>query len=199
MHELIKGYNKKKTEIKNRLKEFTNLNDEDIFYELCFCILTPQSSGKKCWQHVLKLKEKDFRNNNFDPSSLVYPIRFYKNKSKYLLEAKNKFNDISNKIKELNNATELREWLLNNVKGLGLKESAHFMRNIGYRNIAILDRHVLRNLVKHKVIEKTPKSLTKKNYFEIENKFKKFSKEINIPMDELDLLFWSFETGEVFK
>ena len=73
------------------------------------------------------------------------------------------------------------------------------MRNIGYRNIAILDRHVLRNLVKHKVIKKTPKSLTKKNYFEIENKFKKFSKEINIPMDELDLLFWSFETGEVFK
>ena len=38
-----------------------------------------------------------------------------------------------------------------------------------------------------------------KTYFEIENKFKEFSKKVNIPMDELDLLFWSKEEGTVFK
>jgi len=28
---------------------------------------------------------------------------------------------------------------------------------------------------------------------------KEFSKKVNIPLAELDLLFWSEETGEVFK
>jgi thermostable 8-oxoguanine DNA glycosylase len=39
----------------------------------------------------------------------------------------------------------------------------------------------------------------KKNYFEVEDKFIDFSSKIGIPIDELDLLFWSRENGEVFK
>jgi len=89
--------------------------------------------------------------------------------------------------------------LVKNVKGLGLKESSHFLRNIGYRGLAILDRHILKNLHKSNVINELPKTLTPKVYFEIEKKFKDFSREVSIDMDELDLLFWSMETGEVFK
>jgi len=92
-----------------------------------------------------------------------------------------------------------REWLVENVKGYGFKEASHFLRNIGYRELAILDRHILKYLVEFGVIEKVPKSLTKKNYMEIEEKFKQFSGRVGIPMDELDLLFWSLETGEIFK
>ena len=89
-------------------------------------------------------------------------------------------------------------YLVKNVKGLGLKEASHFLRNTGHENLAILDRHILKNLAKLNIIE-LPKTLTPKIYFEIENKFQNFSKEVNIPMDELDLLFWSMETGEIFK
>ena len=66
-------------------------------------------------------------------------------------------------------------------------------------NLAILDRHILKNLVVLGVIKEIPKSLTEKKYLEIEGKFEEFSKKINISMDELDLLFWSAEAGEVFK
>ena len=77
--------------------------------------------------------------------------------------------------------------------------NSHFLRNIGHRNLAILDRHILKNLHKLNVINEIPATLTPKKYFEIENKFIEFSNKVNISMDELDLLFWSQETGEVFK
>ena len=89
--------------------------------------------------------------------------------------------------------------LLNNVKGFGKKEVNHFLRNIGYENLAILDRHILKNLKKHKAIKEIPKSLTDKKYREIGNKFQEFSQKVKIPMDHLDLLFWAQETGKVFK
>jgi N-glycosylase/DNA lyase len=86
-----------------------------------------------------------------------------------------------------------------NVKGLGWKEASHFLRNIGHRNLAILDRHILRNLKRHGVIKSLPKTLTPKRYLVIEQKFMEFSSTIGITMDELDLLFWSRETGEILK
>nr|MDA3837385.1 DNA lyase [Candidatus Delongbacteria bacterium] len=63
----------------------------------------------------------------------------------------------------------------------------------------ILDRHILKNLVIFEVIEKLPKTLNKKVYYDIENKMKILSKKIKIPMDHLDLLFWHKEAGEIFK
>src|SRR5206468_12141266 len=94
---------------------------------------------------------------------------------------------------------KLREEVLNLIPGLGLKESSHFLRNIGVQGLAILDRHILKHLKAHKVIGRIPKSLTPKRYFAIEKKWLKFSKEVGISMDELDLLFWSMETGEIRK
>jgi len=92
-----------------------------------------------------------------------------------------------------------REYLVKNIKGLGYKESSHFLRNIGYSDYAILDKHILRSLEEFGVIKEIPKSLNKKKYLEIEEKMKLWSKEIKIPMDELDLVLWSRKTGEVLK
>lgn len=193
-------YDKRKKEIKKRLVEFSNIRGDDIFYELCFCILTPQSNAKKCDQAISVLKEKDFLNKEFNPELILKSkTRFYKNKSKYLLELKDKFQLILKKLNETKDNKELREWLVKNVKGVSYKESAHFLRNIGYRNLAILDRHILKNLMRFNVINEIPRILTKNKYLEIEKKFYNFSKEIKINMDELDLLFWSMETGEIFK
>jgi len=187
---LKKQYSKRKTQIKKRLNEFSKIKGKDIFYELCFCLLTPQSNAKKCDLAVKKLKENDFLNRNINPVKyLKTNTRFHNNKSKYLLYLKKKYPNIEFE----------RDFLIKNIKGIGLKEASHFLRNIGYRNLAILDRHVLKNLEKLGVIKEIPKSLTVNKYLEIEKKFRKFADNVKIPMDELDLLFWSFETGEVFK
>ena len=197
---LLEEYSKRKDIIKKRLENFSKVAKEDYFYEACFCILTPQSSAKRCWNAILLLKENDFLNQDISPLNyLSGKIRFHINKSKYLIELKQKWPLIQEKLDEINDARELREFLVKNVKGYGYKEVSHFLRNIGYRDLAILDRHILKNLYELNVINELPKTLTPKKYMEIEKKFLDFSKKVNIDMDELDLLFWSQETGEVFK
>lgn len=132
-------------------------------------------------------------------------VRFFRTKAKRLEEVQNKFP--KNKLKKIlienglpNHPIQAREFLLKEVNGYGLKEASHFLRNIGFGSeIAILDRHILKNLVKCGVITSVPKTLSKKNYLEIEEKMKNFCKKHKIPFDELDLIFWSNETGEVFK
>jgi len=93
-----------------------------------------------------------------------------------------------------------REWLVANIKGMGYKEASHFLRNIGLgKGLAILDVHILKNLKRYGVLKKMPASLTKKTYLEIEEKMRRFSKKIGIPLEELDLLLWASETGFIFK
>ena len=180
------------------LKDFKE--NKDHFYELCFCLLTPQSNAYKCDACIQILKDKDFINGEFRIEDILQKhTRFYRNKSKYLILMKTTKDTLFGELSQIKSPRSKREYLVNNVKGLGMKESSHFLRNIGERNLAILDRHILKNLAKLNVIKEVPKYLTKDKYFEIEEKFMKFSKDINIPMDELDLLFWSVETGKVFK
>jgi len=196
MKDLKINYSKNKDIIKKRLNEFSK--NKDYFYELCFCILTPQSQAKRCYEAVKILKQRGFLNNNFNIKPILKTrTRFYNNKARYINELKKKFNFIRKNLKE--NPEETREFLVKEVKGIGYKESSHYLRNIGYRNLAILDRHILNKLKDLNVIKETPKPLTKNKYYEIESKFKEFSKKINIPLDELDLLFWSIKTGEVFR
>ncbi len=193
-------YQQHKIAIKQRLFLFSQVIDaEDIFYELCFCLLTPQTNGKQCWKCVELLKKADFFRKPIDPHLFIKDLRFHNNKHRYLLAAKSQFSLVLQQLRTITDAKILREWFVNNIKGYGYKEASHFLRNIGYRQLAILDRHILRNLQRYNVVKILPKTLTKKHYLAIEQQFLAFSEKIGIPMDELDLLFWSHETGEIFK
>ena len=203
LKELKSNYGNQKSNIRNRLKDFSNVPSSEYFYELVYCLLTPQSSAANADKVINILKDKKFNVRDIDPEPILRQkdcyIRFHKNKSKYLITVKDQFPLIAEQVNGRLTSEETRLWLVKNVKGLGWKESSHFLRNIGHRNLAILDRHILRNLVRLGVLRVFPKTLTAKNYLQIEEKFQKFSMSIDIPMDELDLLFWSMETGEILK
>ena len=194
-----------------RLNEFKKLLEieieEDIFKELVFCLLTPQSKAKICWIAVENLAKQDLLLNG-DINAIAHglkSVRFRFNKAKYILEARRKFMnrnkiDIKQKIGRFKNIIEARDWLVKNVKGLGYKESSHFLRNIGFGNdIAILDRHILKNLKLIGVIEEIPNPLSKTKYIEIEQGFIRLAHKLNIPVSHLDLVLWYKETGELFK
>jgi N-glycosylase/DNA lyase len=113
---------------------------------------------------------------------------------------KQQYHAILQKISTVDSAFEKRQWLAENVKGIGYKEATHFLRNVGLNEgLAILDRHILKNLKKHGAIRSLPRTLTKKKYLSLERRFQQFAEDIGIPIDELDLLFWSNETGEILK
>jgi len=209
MKELLKYYTKRKKEIKHRLQDFKAIykkSDNDIFAELCFCILTPQAKAVVCDEAINRLKRRGLllSGSRRHIRPCLKGVRFPNNKAKYIVAARDflkngKGIDIKNKV-DTKDLLKTREWLAKNIKGLGYKEASHFLRNIGFgRDMAILDVHIMRNLKRYSVIDKPPTPLTKKNYIYIEKKIKEFSKKIRIPMDELDLLFWSKETGIVFK
>ena len=210
MNPLISEYKKKRRQIKKRLAEFEDLRnakDEDIFSELCFCILTPQTKAVYCDRAVRDLDRSGLLfkgNKDVISKRLKGLVRFHNNKAAYLVAAKKFFRNGKNlNIKsslDANNTPRTRDWLVRNIKGLGYKEASHFLRNIGLgKDIAIIDRHVLENLKRYKVIHKIPASISKKTYLDIEDKMKKFCHRIKIPIEELDLLFWSNQTGFIFK
>jgi N-glycosylase/DNA lyase len=208
--ELQALYGERRDAIQKRLREFKivlDQNDDDVFAELCFCLLTPQSSAKTCWAAVSRLKERSLllkgEANEIQPQ--LNDVRFGDSKAKYIVEARARFTKdgklyLKSHLSSFTNLFELREWMVENVKGLGYKEASHFLRNVGLgEEFAILDRHILRNLKRLEVISEVPVSITKKRYLEIEDKLRHFSREIGIPLADLDLLFWSRETGWIFK
>lgn len=201
--ELRTKFDEQKKTIRQRLDDFARIQSDDYFYELVYCLLTPQSSAVNAGKAVEALKDEGLLEKDLEASEILFRkqhyIRFHNTKAKRLREVKENYNQILSKLCNGTTSRELREWLVKNVNGLGWKEASHFLRNIGHRDLAILDRHILKNLKKHKVIRSLPKTLTAKRYLSIEKKFKVFARDIGITIDELDLLFWSNETGEILK
>ena len=204
-------YTSKRQEIRLRLNEFKKIwkkgTKKEIFVELVFCILTPQANGKACWSAVENMIRKGvlFTGDRGQIVKELSSARFIQKKSAYIVEAREKFlidNRVCLKsvISKIGDAYKAREWLVQNVKGIGYKEASHFLRNIGFeQNLAILDRHIVRNLQFVGVIKEIPGSLSKGRYFDIEKRMTEFSKAIQIPMSYLDLVMWYKETGEIFK
>jgi N-glycosylase/DNA lyase len=196
-------FNERRDAIRARLREFSTVPREEYFYELAYCLLTPQSSAANADKAIAALKSVNFLEHDLDATEILsrkqHYIRFHNTKAKRLHELKAKYDQTVAVLCNGMPSRELRAWLVHNVKGLGWKEASHFLRNIGHRDLAILDRHILKNLKRHGVIRTLPKTLTPKRYLYIEQKFKLFADEIAISMDELDLLFWSNETGEILK
>ena len=204
-------YTSKRQEIRLRLNEFKKIwkkgTKKEIFVELVFCILTPQANGKACWSAVENMIRKGvlFTGDRGQIVKELSSARFIQKKSAYIVEAREKFfldSKVSLKsiISQIGDGYKAREWLVQNVKGIGYKEASHFLRNIGFeQNLAILDRHIVRNLQFVGVIEEIPDSLSKGRYFDIEKRMMEFSKAVQIPMSYLDLVMWYKETGEIFK
>jgi len=205
--EIKKIYGHIKNEIMKRNAELKR-NGKSVsrmYKEFLFCQLTPQSRAKTCWEAVKCLiatnaTHSENSENSAEIIKCLGGVRFQNNKSRYIMENKNKFSVLIGLIKSGMVPRKIREWIVQNIKGMGYKEASHFLRNIGMgKNLAILDRHILKNLLYLNVIRHIPGSLGKTNYLEIENKMRTFASEINIPFSHLDFVLWYKETGEIFK
>jgi N-glycosylase/DNA lyase len=203
LQQLKRLHEERREAIQKRLKDFSEVLPSQYFYELAYCILTPQSSAVNAAKAVERLQANSFYNAPFDPELILsqkdFYIRFHRTKARLLLQLRENFPDILDALLESKSSTVLREWLVEHVHGFGYKEASHFLRNIGHRNLGILDRHVLKNLKRFGAIRAIPKTLTRKQYLKLEKQFHRFAETIGIPLDELDLLFWSMETGEILK
>jgi N-glycosylase/DNA lyase len=198
---LKKQHSQKSKDIRKRLKDFRKLKTaekEKKFLELCYCICTPMSNAKKVYGVINEKNRKILLSGkeNEVKDLLRTNCRFHNNKASYIIKAR----DFLNNLEKLPlDGFEARELLIKNVKGISYKEASHFLRNIGYRDLAILDGHIINSLHEIGFFKTNDRPKSPKHYLEMEKEMKRFAKENRIDLDELDLLLWSNKTGEILK
>jgi len=76
-----------------------------------------------------------------------------------------------------------------------------YLRNVGYFGLAIIDRHILSNMVEHGLIteEESRKGVTKRRYHTYEGVLEKVASRLDMEPGELDLYLWYRKTGKVLK
>jgi N-glycosylase/DNA lyase len=177
--------------IRRRLKEFEK--NKNLFSELCFCTLTAGASaesGLKC-QDALKDRFRKLSKGKLQNELKKLGYRFH-NRAEYIRKNQVKIN-LLNQIRKMDSKSA-RQFLVKNFRGIGMKEASHFLRNTGRKNVAIIDRHILRSLGFGDV-----RALTEKKYLEIEKKLEKIAELSGLNLAELDLYLWSDQTGRVLK
>jgi len=202
---------KKKRAIETRLADFRKVgqgSDEAMFEELCFSILAIQSSARSSDAAVRGLVSETLLWSGTEKELarfLRHRTRFHNHKAAYIVRARERFFPdhkprLRKDLDSFASSRAARTWLVDEIDGLGFKEASHFLRNIGRgEDLAILDRHILRNLLRHRVIGRMPKSLTPKRYLAIESRMQDFADAVGVSLAVLDLLWWSRQTGEIFK
>ena len=189
--------------IKKRMEEFEHIgrgSNEELFKELSFCLLTANYSAEGGIRIQREIGD-GFITLSLD--ELARELRrlghrFPKARAEYIVEARRFLPRLREILSSFDDEKALREWLARNIKGLGFKEASHFLRNIGFENIAIVDFHIVDLLVRYGLIERS-RSITKRRYLEIEGILEKIADRANLTLAELDLYLWYIETEKVLK
>ena len=185
--------------IDQRLAEFKALGAADTcqwFSELCFCLLTANAQARKAIAIQQELDSEGFLCLSEQELAAVirkHNHRFHNTKARYIVQAR-AYWCIKDTLSAMT-SMQAREFLVQHIQGLGYKEASHFLRNTGSSDVAIIDRHILKFLVRYNYISCIPKAITKKWYLAFEDVLRQFG----IPLDKLDLMIWCFMTGTVLK
>ena len=208
--ELKKLYRRLKPTIESKLISFRQSferGNNSIWNELCFCILTANTSAKMALHFSGKLLQVDFDKPEEILSILKQGYRFPNTRTHYIHTTRNYLKkecglDLQQKITSFrDDKIALRDYfaLTPSIKGLGFKESSHFLRNIGIFGYSILDKHILKSLVEFGLIQSDRPPRNRSEYLRIENVMVEFARELEINIDHLDLLLWYGKTGEILK
>ena len=196
-----------KAMVESRIDEFLEVNKKDTytwFEELTYCLLTAYSSAERGQLCVDALCDcgalLDGEIGEVAETLRLQGHRFAVRRAEYIVEARKLAPDLKRTIEGFSNARDARKWLVENVKGLGWKESSHFLRNVGYFDVAILDRHIVSNMREHGLIQDDgKKGLTKRRYLEYERLLEYVAERVNMTLGKMDLYLWYRKTGKVLK
>lgn len=215
--EIRQHYRENRETIEERLQEFQSLREASEyrwFMELCFVICSSQSSGKEAWNAVEDLDSRNLiAEGSRDEIEEVlggHEVSYERDKAAYIAENREELSQptLSNPTRELRirdrldleNTSKAREWLAENLKGVGMKGASHFLRNVGYgEDFAILSSHILSVMAELGYLKDASPPSSRDEYEEKEEKLRKLSDDLGIDPGALDLVLWSYRTGEVFK
>lgn len=188
-------------DVNNKVQEFRSFrkrSSEEIFFELVFCIITANTSAKLGTKMQERLGIEPFLYYGMEELRNALHkerCRFYNTRSRYIYESRKLINELPVIINHPD-PWYAREYLIQNVKGLGYKEASHFLRNTGTFSFAILDKHILRLVLGEKT---NSFSLSKKQYIKIEKIFRSISESFGMEPGIFDLYVWKIASGQLIK
>ena len=209
--------------VKRRMEEFEQLSKEGythydfrpfldlsfeagIFSELSFCILTANSSASLGIKILAYLGEEGFMGKSLEELTNIFKDfghRYAQQRAERVIEARNKFGEIKKLLEREKNPRVIRQLLADarspyKIKGFGYKEASHFLRNIGFKEVAIVDRHISRFLIENGLLRQV-KTVTPKVYIEAERALEDLASHLNLTLGELDLYIFYIKTKKVLK
>lgn len=189
--------------IDRRVEEFRamgNRGKEAIFGELCFCLLTANTSAEMGIRTQELIGLDGFM--NYDGGHLSRELkrikyRFYNVRSAFIVGARWIIDELPGLLKS-SDREGVREYLVENVKGIGYKEASHFLRNVGVFDFAILDKHIMAMLADEYNFER-PKAVSRKDYYRNESIIVDLAGKLELEPGIFDLYMWKIATGKIIK
>jgi N-glycosylase/DNA lyase len=209
--DIRRAHRERRDEIRDRLREFADVwtegRDERLWEEMVFCFFTGGCSARMGLNSIEAVRS--LLKTGTQPeiaSALVGSHRYPNARSKYVVHSRDFLQQhcgmgLKAVLGGFDDPLERRDWLVREkgIKGLGYKEASHFLRNIGLRGYAILDKHVLRCMAELGIIDDPKPPNTRVRYLTVEEKLKQLADSVGIDFDEMDLVLWSMKTGKVLK
>lgn len=179
--------------ISERIKEFEGV--EDLFSELCFCLMTAGFRAEKCIEIQAELgngiRELEMEEVRAELKRMGH--RFWPQRGERIFRAR-VFEDELGRVREEGD----RDWLIENIYGMGIKEASHFLRNVGKFDFAIVDFHIV-DLLRREGLIGDFGGLNRGRYIEVEEVLRELAMNVELSLGELDLYLWYLETGTVLK
>jgi N-glycosylase/DNA lyase len=201
----------RRDEIRTKLAEFEAVwnsgTNERLWEEMVFCFFTGGCSARMGLRSVEAVRPILISGDHAELAAALRGKHRYPNaRAGYIVASRDFLQEhcglrLRETLQNFENDLERRDWLVKEkrIKGLGYKEASHFLRNIGLKGYAILDKHILRSLAELGIIEDPKPPNTRTKYLLVEEKLKKLADTAKIDFDELDLVLWSLKTGEILK
>ena len=211
IEKIIQAHSERRAEITSRLSEFGAVwrdgTDARIWEEMVFCFFTGGCSAKMGLRSVDAVRHLLAEGSQPEIAKALSGVHRYPNaRARYVFSSRSFLKEhcdlrLRSKLESFDCSLERRDWLVKEkgIKGLGYKEASHFLRNIGFRGYAILDKHVLRCLAELKIIESPEPPNTRSKYLRVEGKLRDLTEKTKIDFDEMDLVLWSMKTGQILK
>ncbi len=210
---MVATHRARRKDIKKRLGEFQEVwrhgSDARLWEELVYCIFTAGASARMGLNAIDAVRSLLL---DGEPEEMTQVLReagahrFPVARPRYIATTRNYFRvnfgmALRERLRSFSDPFERRDWLAQEkqIKGLGYKESSHFLRNVGVKGHAILDKHVMRCLAEMNIVDTARPPANRRKYLEVEQEFQRFAQQIKVDFDELDLVLWSMKTGEILK
>ncbi len=211
IEKIVRAHGERRDEIRRRLGEFEAIwkdaDDSKLWEEMVYCFFTGGCSARMGLNAIDAVRPLLDSGSQPEIAKALSGVHRYPNaRARYVFASRNFLREHCNlelrrKLESFDCRLERRDWLVREkgIKGLGYKEASHFLRNVGLKGYAILDKHVLKCLTELKIIDTPKPPNTRSKYLRVEDKLRDLTERTKIDFDEMDLVLWSMKTGQILK